>query len=130
MASAADRPTSWWLATLKKRARERGEDPADLSIPIAFESEAARRAAIKFFNAAYRAEESGLSQAHALATRFADTDPELAETLRLYGEEEGWHRELLTDFLCHLGAGVQPMGRVTGLLFGLYARARRMDTIL
>lgn len=130
MASAADRPTAWWLATLQKRARERGEDPADLTIPIAFESEAERRAAIKFFNAAYRAEESGLAQAHALAEAFASTDPELSETLRLYGDEEGWHRHLLVNFLGHIGGSVEPMGKTTTLLYQLYARARRMETIL
>lgn len=130
MTSAAERPTSWWLATLRKRADKRAEDPKELQAPVAFSSERERAAALKFFNAAYRAEESGLAQAHALARKFDETDPELAETLRRYGDEEGWHRELLTEFLAHLGGEVQPMGKTTGLLYRLYARARRMETIL
>jgi hypothetical protein len=128
--TSADRPTSWWLATLKRRAAKRGGDSLDLSVPLAFESDVERRAALKFFNAAYRAEESGLSQAHHLAAAFQIDDPELAETLRLYGDEEGWHRELLTEFLAYLGGSVAPMGRTTSILFRLYARAKRMDTIL
>jgi hypothetical protein len=130
MSTAADRPTSWWLSTLKKRADQRTDDDLDLSTPVVFHDEAERRAAVKFFNAAYRAEESGLAQAHALARELEGSDPELAETLRLYGDEEGWHRELLTLFLSHIGGGVQPMGPTTSLLYRLYARARRMDTIL
>ncbi len=130
MASAADRPTAWWLATLQRRALDRGGDPEELSIPVTFGSEEERRAAVRFFNAAYRAEESGLAQAQALAEGFRDTDPELAETLRLYGEEEGWHRHLLTDFLGHIGGSVEPMGKTTTLLYKLYARAQRMETIL
>jgi len=130
MTSVADRPTAWWLATLQRRAETRAGDGLHLDEPVEFSSDAERRAALKFFNAAYRAEESGLSQAHALAARFAESDPELSRTLRMYGDEEGWHRELLTEFLAHLGGGVQPMGRVTSLLYRLYARAERMDTIL
>lgn len=130
MTSVADRPTAWWLATLQRRADSRADDVLHLGEPIDFSTDEERRAALKFFNAAYRAEESGLSQAHALAARLAESDPELAETFRMYGDEEGWHRELLTGFLAHLGDGVQPMGRVTTLLYRLYARAERMDTIL
>ncbi|HVW26137.1 MAG TPA: ferritin-like domain-containing protein [Polyangiaceae bacterium] len=130
MTSVADRPTAWWLATLQRRADSRTDDVLHLGEPIDFSTDEERRAALKFFNAAYRAEESGLSQAHALAARLAESDPELAETFRMYGDEEGWHRELLTGFLAHLGGGVQPMGRVTTLLYRLYARAERMDTIL
>src|SRR5215468_10834348 len=130
MTTAADRPTAWWLATLRRRAGSRSEDVLHLDDAIVFDSDTERRAALKFFNAAYRAEESGLSQAHALAARLSTSDPELAETFRMYGDEEGWHRELLTEFLGHLGGGVQPMGRVTTLLYRLYARAERMDTIL
>jgi hypothetical protein len=130
MTTVADRPTAWWLATLQRRAESRTDDVLHLADPIHFATDEERRAALKFFNAAYRAEESGLSQAHALAARLSASDPELAETFRMYGDEEGWHRELLTDFLGHLGGGVQPMGRVTTLLYRLYARAERMDTIL
>jgi hypothetical protein len=95
-----------------------------------FSSEAERRAALKFFNAAFRAEESGLRQAHELSDEVKAWDPELAEVLRLYGNEEGWHRELLTGFLTRLGGGVQPMGRVTRLFYRAYARAKRMETIV
>jgi hypothetical protein len=130
MTSVADRPTAWWLATLRRRAECRTDDVLHLGDPIDFPTDEERRAALKFFNAAYRAEESGLSQAHALARRLSQSDPELAETFQMYGDEEGWHRELLTEFLGHLGGGVQPMGRVTSLLYRLYARAERMDTIL
>jgi hypothetical protein len=130
MTSAADRPTAWWLQTLRRRAARREEDGVDLTSPVAFRDAEERRAALKFFNAAYRAEESGLSQAHRIAAELAVTDPELAETFRLYAEEEGWHRELLTEFLAHLGGAVQPMGRVTSLLHRSYARAQRRDTIL
>jgi hypothetical protein len=130
MTSAADRPTAWWLATLKRRAESRTDDVLHLDGAITFDTEEERRAALKFFNAAYRAEESGLSQAHTLASQLGASDPELSETFKLYGDEEGWHRQLLTEFLGHLGGGVQPMGRVTTLLYRLYARAERMDTIL
>lgn len=57
-------------------------------------------------------------------------DPELADVLRLYGDEEGWHQQLLTDFLGELGGAVEPMGRVTRTLYRVYARAKRMDTIV
>jgi hypothetical protein len=130
MTTAADRPTSYWLATLKRRAASRADDQLDLKSKVDFASDDERRAAMKFFNAAFRAEESGLSQAHALAEAFALGDPEFSETLRLYGDEEGWHRQLLTEFLAHLGGSVQPMGRTTGFLYRLYARAKRMDSIL
>jgi hypothetical protein len=130
MSSAADRPTAWWLATLKRRAETRTDDVLHPGDAILFDTDEERRAALKFFNAAYRAEESGLSQAHALASKLIERDPELSETFKLYGDEEGWHRELLTEFLGHLGGGVQPMGRVTTLLYRLYARAERMETIL
>jgi len=130
MTTAADRPTSYWLATLKKRLASRSDDRLDLTAAVSFASDDERRAAMKFFNAAFRAEESGLTQAHALAEKFAAIDPEFSETLRLYGDEEGWHRQLLTDFLGHLGGSVQPMGKTTRLLYRLYARAKRMDSIL
>jgi hypothetical protein len=98
--------------------------------PMTFESDAERRAALKFFNAAFRAEQSGIRQAHELSDEVARWDPELAEVLRLYGNEEGWHQELLTEFLAELGGNVEPMGRVTRTLYKVYARAKRMDTIV
>jgi hypothetical protein len=104
-------------------------EPAKTEPPV-FESETERRAALKFFNAAFRAEESGIRQAHELADEVSAWDAELAEVLRLYGNEEGWHRELLTDFLSELGGQVEPMGRVTRTFYKLYARAERMDTIV
>jgi hypothetical protein len=102
----------------------------DLAHPPAFESVEERAAAIAFFNAAYRAEEVGLRQAHALAGEVAQWDVDLAECLRLYGDEEGWHRELLTGFLAWLGGGLRPMGRTTRTLYGLASRARRMESIV
>jgi hypothetical protein len=102
----------------------------DLSVPIVFSSEEERRAAVAFFNAAFRAEESGLRQAHSLAAEFDGTDPDLAECLRLYGDEEGWHRQLLTEFLCWIGESVRPMGRTTRTFYKLYARAERMESIV
>lgn len=130
MTTVADRPTAYWLATLKRRRTARSDDYLDLKAKVTFGSDDERRAAMKFFNAAFRAEESGLSQAHALADSFAETDPEFSETLRLYGDEEGWHRALLTEFLAHLGGSVQPMGPTTRLLYRIYGRAKRMDSIL
>ena len=126
---ASTRPTSWWLAKLRQRAENMYEEKLALDEPIPF-SEEEREAAIRFFNAAYRAEESGLRQAHVLAEEMERLDPELAEALRLYGDEEGWHRELLTEFLAHIGGEVRPMGRVTGTFYKLYARAQRMETIM
>jgi hypothetical protein len=127
---AAERPTSWWLSMLRKRAERMGDEKLDLSVPITFASEEERKAAIAFFNAAFRAEESGLGQAHALADEVRAWDPDLAECLRLYGDEEGWHRSLLLEFLAYLGGEVRPMGRVTGTFYRLYGRAERMDTIV
>jgi hypothetical protein len=128
--AVADRPTSWWKGALERRAERMHDEYVDLSQPICFESEAERRAAIKFFNAALRAEESGLRQAHELAAEVGAWDADLATVLRLYGLEEGWHRELITRYLEHLGGTVEPMGRTTRLLYGLYARAQRMETIV
>jgi hypothetical protein len=102
----------------------------DPSANANFASDAERRAAIKFFNAAFRAEESGLAQAHMLADTVASWDPELGDVLRLYGDEEGWHRQLLTEFLGRIGGDVQPMGRVTRTFYKLYGRAKRMETIV
>ena len=106
------------------------DEGLDLTQPVNFRSERERRAAIAFFNAAFRAEESGLRQAHELAAELEAADPELAETLRLYGDEEGWHRELLTSFLKHIGGDVRPMGRVTGTFYELYGRAKRTESIV
>jgi hypothetical protein len=128
--SASNRPVSWWLETLKKRAATMHDEYLDLSTPIAWPTEREQRAAVKFFNAAFRAEESGLRQAHELADEVARFDPDLAEVLRLYGNEEGWHRELLESFLGFIGGSVQPMGTVTRTFYRLYARAERMETIV
>ena len=98
--------------------------------PLRFASETERNAALKFFNAAFRAEESGIRQAHELAAEVATWDADLAEVLRLYGNEEGWHQELLREFLQELGGTVQPMGKVTRTFYKVYARAKRMDTIV
>jgi rubrerythrin len=124
------RPTAWWLAALKRRAERIHESYDAVPAPPTFSSELERRAALKFFNAAFRAEESGIHQAHELADEVAAWDAELAEVLRLYGNEEGWHRELLEQFLAELGGQVEPMGRVTRTLYKVYARAKRMDTIV
>ncbi|HVY46558.1 MAG TPA: ferritin-like domain-containing protein [Minicystis sp.] len=105
-------------------------DKLDLSEPIVFASDAEREAAIAFFNAAYRAEESGLTQAHELAAEVEASDPDLAECLRLYGDEEGWHRALLTQFIGYLGGEIRPMGRVTGTFYKLYGRAERAESIV
>lgn len=128
--SPSQRPTSWWLAMLRRRASRMYEEKLDLSTPIEWASEEERNAAIAFFNAAFRAEESGLCQAHNLADEVATWDPELAECLRLYGNEEGWHRELLTEFLAYLGGTVRPMGRVTGTFYKVYGMAKRIESIV
>lgn len=127
---AADRPTSFWLQLLRQRRERMGEERLDLSAPIEWERDEERQAAIAFFNAAFRAEESGLRQAHEIAGDIAAWDPELAETLRLYGDEEGWHRELLVQFIDWLGGEVRPMGRVARSFYRLYGRAKRPETIV
>lgn len=106
------------------------EDDLDLSKPIEFESEEERRACVAFFNAAFRAEESGNTQAHNLARDVRAWDPELAECLELYGNEERWHGELVEKFLKHIGGDVRPMGRVTGTFYRAYANATEMKTIM
>ena len=128
--SPTQRPTKWWLEALKKRAVRQNDEYLELSEPIEWSSEDERRAALKFFNAAFRAEESGLTQAHQLADEVRAWDSDLGEVLELYGNEEGWHRELLTEFLEFVGGSVQPMGRVTGTFYKLYGRAKRMETIV
>jgi hypothetical protein len=102
----------------------------DLTHPVPFTTSQEREAAVAFFNAAFRAEESGLRQAHELAHEVEKDDPELSECLRLYGDEEGWHRELLTQFLAWLGGEVRPMGPTTTTFYRLYARAKSMESIV
>lgn len=128
--AATSRPSAWWLEVLERRAEKMHAESLDLSRPIEWSGEAERRAALKFFNAAFRAEESGLRQAHELSAEVRAWDPTLSRVLELYGNEEGWHRELLTSFLEYLGGSVQPMGRVTRTFYRLYARAKRMETIV
>jgi hypothetical protein len=106
------------------------DEKLDLGTPIEWDSPEEREAAIAFFNAAFRAEESGLRQAHEIAGEVEKWDPELAETLRLYGDEEGWHRELLTEFLAFIGGEVRPMGPTTRTFYNLYAKAERHETIV
>lgn len=123
------RPTAWWRSALERRRRHLNEPYGPAEAPH-FSNDQERQAALKFFNAAFRAEESGIRQAHDLAQEVASWDPELAEVLRLYGDEEGWHQSLLREFLGELGGQVQPMGRVTRTFYKVYARAKRMDTIV
>jgi hypothetical protein len=127
---SADRPTSFWLRLLKQRRERMYEEKLDLSTPIEWDSPEEQESAIAFFNAAFRAEESGLRQAHELADDVAKWDPELGECLKLYGDEEGWHRELLTEFLPYIGGDIRPMGPTTSTFYKLYARADRMETIV
>ena len=129
-AAPTARPTAWWLSALKRRAERIQYEDGDAAPAVTFSSDVERRAALKFFNAAFRAEESGIRQAHELSDEVERWDPELAEVLRLYGNEEGWHRELLEEFLNSLGGQVEPMGRVTRTLYRVYARAKRMDSIV
>lgn len=124
------RPTSWWLDILKRRAAKMYDEKLDLSKPVEFASDAERRACIAFFNGAYRAEESGLAGAHRLAEEVRAWDPELAECLVLYGNEEGWHRELLEEFLHHTGGGVNPMGWMVGSFYRTYGKAERMESVM
>lgn len=74
MARTENRPTRWWLETLRRRA-ERTDAHITMTEPIRFESEAERAAAVRFFNAAFRAEESGLRQAHELESIKLPRDP-------------------------------------------------------
>jgi hypothetical protein len=124
------RPTAWWLDILRRRAERMDEETLDLSRPVEFASAAERGACVAFFNAAYRAEESGLAGAHQLAEEVREWDPALAECLVLYGNEEGWHRELLGQFLRHIGGEVRPMGWMTGAFYKTYSRAERMESIM
>jgi hypothetical protein len=124
-----DRPTSFWLAALKKRRKRMDNEGLD-DTPVVWESEHEQRGAIAFFNAAFRAEESGLRQAHELSGEVGRWDAELGEALALYGDEEGWHRELLETFLERIGGTVRPMGPTTRTFYKLYGRAERMETIV
>jgi hypothetical protein len=124
------RPTAWWLETLRRRAERMSYERLELSERIVWKSLEEQRAAVKFFNAAFRAEESGLTQAAELADQVSAWDPDLGEVLRLYGAEEGWHRELISAFLAHIDGNVLPMGKVTRTFYRLYGRARRMETIV
>ncbi len=125
------RDSTWWLTVLRRRALKMAREPTAAELPPPrFTDETERRAAVAFFNAAFRAEESGLRQAHELAHEAGTWDPALGEMLRLYGNEEGWHRELLEEFLARIGGGVTPMGRVTRALYRAYACAERMETIV
>ena len=128
--AVAERQTSFWLRLLKQRRERMYDEELDLSTPIVWDSPEEQKAAVSFFNAAFRAEESGLRQAHDIADEVATWDPELAETLRLYGDEEGWHRELLTKFIAHIGGEIKPMGPTTSTFYKLYARAKRHETIV
>lgn len=130
--NGSKRPGNFWLSKLRQRAatRRAGAEHWDASEAIVFGSEIERRAAIKYFNAAFRAEQSGSGQAEELASAVASWDPDLGETLDLYGREEAWHRELLTGLLQQMGGEVLPMGRVTRLFFEAYGRAERMETIV
>jgi hypothetical protein len=130
VSGVAERSSAWWLTVLERRRARVESETLELSEPICWTDEVERQAAIRFFNAAFRAEESGLRQAHELAEEVRALDPTLAEVLRLYGDEEGWHRELLTEFLAYIGGEVRPMGRVTRTLYRLYGRAERMETIV
>jgi hypothetical protein len=125
-----ERPTAWWLSALERRKARMYHEQLDWSEPVVFASPEEKEACIAFFNAAYRAEESGLRQAHQLADEVRSWDPELADCLVLYGNEEGWHRELLEEFLVEVGGEVRPMGRVTGTFYKTYARAEDLETIM
>jgi hypothetical protein len=128
--SPTERPTSWWLDVLRRREAKMQSEYVEPDVLIDWSDPAEHTAAIRFFNAAFRAEESGLTQAHQLSHTVAEWDRDLAEVLRLYGNEEGWHRELLTAFLASIGGTVAPMGRVTRAFYELYGRAERMETIV
>jgi hypothetical protein len=123
------RATSWWLRTLRERARTMYDGHRALE-PVEFASEEERQACIAFFTAALTAEQSGSTQAQRLADEMRPLDPELAECLQLYGAEENWHRELLVEFLQHLGTEVKPVGGMTGLFHRTYGRARDLPTIM
>lgn len=124
------RPTSWWLQALQRRAATMYDHEQSLFVPVTFASDDERTACGGFFNAALVAEMSGSSQAQRLADEAGRWNPELAEALRLYGAEEGWHHDLLTRFLGHIGCEVRPIRGVSRLFFDAYAKARDLPTIM
>jgi hypothetical protein len=128
--AAVNRSTAWWLQALERRAATMYDHEAALFVPVSFASEAERVACGGFFNAALVAERSGASQAARLADEVRGWDRELAECLRLYGAEEGWHHDLLQRFLRHIGCEVRPIRGVTRLFFDTYARARELESIM
>jgi hypothetical protein len=128
--ASVTRPTAWWLEALQRRAATMYDHEEDLFVPIVFASDAERIACGGFFNAALVAEHSGASQAERLAAEVRGWDPELAECLRLYGAEEGWHRGLLERFLGHIGCEVRPIRGVTRVFYDAYAKARDLETIM
>lgn len=130
MVAAAERATAWWVSALERRAADASRHGLELGPRPEWASEKERSHAEAFFNAALRAEESGSREACELASTFRKSDPELARALDLYAAEEGWHYDLLTHFLPHIGATIQPMGRVTSAFQRLHARARRAESIL
>jgi hypothetical protein len=128
--ASVTRPTAWWLQALQRRAETMYAHEEDLFVPVAFTSDAERIACGGFFNAALVAEHSGASQAERLAAEVRSWDPQLAECLRLYGAEEGWHRGLLQRFLGHIGCEVRPIRGVTRMFYDAYAGARDLETIM
>lgn len=124
------RPTAWWLQALRRRAETMYDHEDALFVPVSFASDAEREACGGFFNAALVAERSGASQAERLADEVHAWDPELAECLRLYGAEEGWHRDLLVRFLGHIGCPVRPIRGVSRLFYDTYARAHELESIM
>jgi hypothetical protein len=124
------RSTAWWRKALERRAATMYDHEEALFVPITFASEAERIACGGFFNAALVAERSGSSQAERLAADVRSWDPDLAECLRLYGAEEGWHHGLLERFLRHIGCEVRPIRGVTRLFYDTYARARELESIM
>jgi hypothetical protein len=124
------RSTTWWLQALRRRAATMYDGEDNLFAPVHFASDEERRACGGFFNAALVAELSGASQADRLADEVKSWDPELAECLRLYGAEEGWHHDLLVRFLRHIGCEVRPIRGVTGLFYNTYQKATELETIM
>ena len=124
------RPTAWWLQALRRRAATMYDHDDSLFVPVHFASDEERNACGGFFNAALVAERSGASQAERLADEVQSWDPELAECLRLYGAEEGWHHDLLQRFLGHIGCEVRPIRGVSRLFFDAYQKARELETIM
>ena len=89
------RPTSWWLEMLKRRAERMYDEKLDLSKPVEFSSDEERTGLHRLLQRGVPGRGVGPRGAHKLAEEVREWDPELAECLVLYGNEEGWHRELL-----------------------------------